>query len=114
MWRKSNRFSKNIVVLFFVLLLAVSPCFARASWAAFFPVKEATSTSVVDSQVSESQLQQDSSPVDSTVQSETQKMDSSQALQEQLNALEKELMFVQNIYTLLFLAVDLAYGYLII
>ena len=96
MWRKSNLFTKNIVVLFSVLLLVVSPCFARASWAAFFPVKEATSTSVVDSQVSESQLQQDSSPVDSTVQSETQKTDSSQALQEQLNALEKELIALEK------------------
>ena len=96
MWRKSNRFSKNIVVLFFVLLLAVSPCFARASWAAFFPVKEATSTSVVDSQALESQLQQDFSQVDSTVQSETQKTDSSQALQEQLNALEKELIALEK------------------
>ena len=96
MWRNSKRGVKNIVAFCFVLLLLASPCFARASWAAFFPANGATNTSAVPSQGSESQSLQGSSPVDSTVQSETQKTDSSKALQEQLNALEKELIALEK------------------
>ena len=96
MWRNSKRGVKNIVAFCFVLLLLASPCFARASWAAFFPANGAINTSAVPSQGSESQSLQGSSPVDSTVQSETQKTDSSQALQEQLNALEKELIALEK------------------
>ena len=90
MWRNSKRGVKNIVAFCFVLLLLASPCFARASWAAFFPVNGAINTSAVPSQGSESQSLQGSSPVDSTAQSETQRTDSSMTLQEQLKALEEE------------------------
>ena len=90
MWRNSKRGVKNIVVFCFVLLLLASPCFARASWVAFFPANGATNTSAVPSQGSESQSLQGSSPVDSTAQSETQRTDSSMTLQEQLKALEEE------------------------
>ncbi len=90
MWRNSKRGVKNIVAFCFVLLLLASPCFARASWAAFFPANGATNTSAVPSQGSESQSLQGSSPVDSTAQSETQRTDSSMTLQEQLKALEEE------------------------
>lgn len=91
MWKKSKIGVKSIAVFFFVLLLVASPCFARASWAAFFPTKEATNTSAVELQDLANQLPQDSSVQDSTVQSETQKQDSLMTLQEQLSALEKEL-----------------------
>ena len=90
MWRNSKRGVKNIVVFCFVLLLLASPCFARASWVAFFPANGAINTSAVPSQGSESQSLQGSSPVDSTAQSETQRTDSSMTLQEQLKALEEE------------------------
>ena len=90
MWRNSKRGVKNIVAFCFVLLLLASPCFARASWVAFFPANGATNTSAVPSQGSESQSLQGSSPVDSTAQSETQRTDSSMTLQEQLKALEEE------------------------
>ena len=90
MWRNSKRGVKNIAAFCFVLLLLASPCFARASWVAFFPANGATNTSAVPSQGSESQSLQGSSPVDSTAQSETQRTDSSMTLQEQLKALEEE------------------------
>ena len=86
MWRNSKRGVKNIVAFCFVLLLLASPCFARASWVAFFPANGATNTSAVPSQGSESQSLQGSSPVDSTAQLETQRTDSSMTLQEQLKA----------------------------
>lgn len=96
MWRRSNRFSKSIVVLFFVSLLVASPCFARASWAAFFSTNENTTTSAVVSQALENPLPQDSYQVDSMAQSETRKTNSSKVLQEQLNALEKELIALEK------------------
>lgn len=91
MWKKSKRGLKRIAVFFFALSLVASPCFARASWVAFFPTEEATNTSVAVSQALANQLPQDSSQADSTVQSETPQTNNLTTLQEQLSALEQEL-----------------------
>ena len=99
MWKKSRNGVKIIVTLCFVFALAVSPCFARAPWAALFGIKEVTDFSAETSPEESSAevlkesvnlSQEEFSQVLSTESSKTAGNPSYEELLRQLNVLEQE------------------------